>query len=350
MRLQTLFKKRLTGVLSLIALIALSEVWLIPHLLQHVPARYTPWNRVFARQAALRNPQSYDVLALGDSTGVQSLMPMEFALKTGHTMYNYGTYGGRAPLTDIYFFMEYMRLHKPPKALITVRSPYFWHQPQSLDSFYKQFPHLGLSWQLYGEGLVSLPQVMHMALYEILPSLFYREQVATMRTLFSDRNKMAENVLNRMEMPGQWGYEPFNLKMHTVHPDMDEENWNVLHEMQDKEKNITVHPDNLILLKLLCKNASVKDIPLYVTTGPYSKDFRTNPAIASVLHDIEDALETALADEPLCTYWRTDRSLPAEYRSDPTHAILTGAVLFTDAIAKDFLESEGLRNSRVSSH
>lgn len=329
------------AILSIIALIAVTEMFAIPRLLNLVPQDYVPWNRVHAKRAYLREQQSYDVLALGDSTGVQSLLPMRFAVLTGKTMYNYGTYGGTSSLTDIYFFLEYVRLHGAPEALITVRSPYFWYEEQSsFDMFYKQFPHLGLSWQFYRNGLMTFPQVMRMALYRIFPSFFYREQVAQMRELVTSAERRAENMLDHEEIPGEGGYEPFNLERHTVHPDMDEKNWSVLRQMLDENGKAVIHKDNLTLLKLLCRNASAYGVPLYVTTGPTSDVFRTDATVAPALSAIEDAIENTLEGETLCTYWRKDRTIAREYRSDPTHTLQSGSLLFTEMIAKDFLKSE----------
>lgn len=334
--------KALPYAIICIALVLTIEHWIIPDWIESQSSELHPWNRVYARKVEIQKPQQYDVIALGDSTSVQSLQPALFTQVTQQTMYNYGTYAS-STWNDLYFADQYLRQHPAPKAFIVVKSPYFWSNEMERKSFVNTFQDAGLlGWNLGTKGMLSPGQVYKSLLTEfVFPSLYNRFEIREIQRAKKEIGVVYQNNAQRRESPGELGFEPFNTQFHKTHSSAeDEKNWQHLREkFIDEDGNFSIHESEKAGLLALCDIAKRHNVPMYITTGPVHRIFHTNTEISGVFRSFEEQLSDIVTSTDHCTYWNTI-SLPENQLSDFTHAYRDGVNVYSQFIALNYMRAK----------
>jgi hypothetical protein len=330
---------RRASALLLLALAVLCTERLVPAAYERLPAEWRQWDRVETRKETVRRTEGYDVLALGDSTAIEGVIPDEFRALTGLSMFNFATYSDRVAAADPYFLRAYLQTHPAPKAVVVVRSIHSWATPFSFDIYRQQLARPDLSARLLSLGAVTWPQYAHLLLEQVFPSLLYREKLAHVRETVLHPELARQNLDDLRTSTGQLGYEPFDYAKHATNLELNAANMDYIHALRKDGKTV-IDPMNLALFADLCRTAQEHGVPLYVTWGPMAGIFNQDPDALRAQVDIAAAVGAAIAEYPVCSPLRLDHFLDDGYLSDLTHTNDGGAKIFTQRLADAFMQAE----------
>jgi len=312
----------------------------VPFLYRLLPSDLKEWDRVTKRQEAIRTMEHQDVLFLGDSTGVQSIIPELFELITGQKAYNLSTYADRVSVADLALLQTYLDHHPPPKAIIDVRSILSWDMGYGFGLVRLQFNRADIANKLWHLGLLTPLEYGQLFLERVFPSLLYREKIDFVRRAFSDEKGYFENVYKRDEGMGWKGYEPFNPFAHNTNIELSEKNLEPFYRLIGTGGSLTMAPYSIPLLQELCDSAAARSTNFYVTFNPSAHVVQDNPRIYAGAQKIYGMAQQALAPNPSCALLPNIWIMDDPYLSDLTHTNHSGALVFTKIIANQYLEAE----------
>ena len=118
--------------------------------------------------------KSYDVLFLGDSSLGAGVVPEVFTEETGLSAYNLSTVGDGMLMADSYLLEEYLRHHRPPKAVVMMHVYDVWHRGIDMRLFNMHFTRPAELWTLLRHRLTGRRRVIDAALQLVAPSYRYK--------------------------------------------------------------------------------------------------------------------------------------------------------------------------------
>lgn len=162
------------------------------------------------RKQVVRGEEKFDILFLGDSTASTSIVPSLFERETGKSAYNLGTYLSANLIADIALLKEYLSRSSAPEAVIVVHSLLRWyHHP---DDMYlnTDFPDLGIAWEWYRTGQLSLSDFSKVVPKRLIPSFRYRDDIRENihRVFTNGQQEDTVSYLPREEIRKARGYIP----------------------------------------------------------------------------------------------------------------------------------------------
>lgn len=279
--------------------------------------------RLIHRLTKLKDPQSYDVLILGDSSATNGIDPQIIERVIGLSAYNLATYRNVTAYADTTLLERYLRYHQPPKIIIVGRSIHMWHQVQARETVYEYF----FSPRTMHDALTDYPLALEERLTIYISQLWpsFRLAYSLKHRLFGVQKDMAADFS---------AFERHNGFVPTFGRIKEGSRIEAL------QKNAGSMPfENTSLLQSICNLAVEHRIHLIFVTTPHAPsigfDATNDPFPAYYNEFISESLRSVSPE--YCHYLTNTPFADAVHLSDPIHLNATGSTLFTTQLANRLL-------------
>lgn len=290
--------------------------------------------RIKENKALVRNPNySYDVLFFGDSTGKEGVAPLEFDKKTAEASYNFSISAYVAPIADLYLLKGYLDSHHKPQAIYVIRSIFTWGD-NPVDVHVRQnFENVNIDFYLFKHRLISIERLLVGLLANVIPSYAHRFYLQHYLSGFS-----FEDIHYLFATPI---FTPNPYRGFTAHIET-ATNQDISTQISDLHETLQSHSiqptqENALLLRYLCNLGKEKNIPIFLVASPHIKEFDSDRIFVNEENQLTSTL-AKIANESGCN-WIPSTQMDRKNMRDHTHTNSTGALIFTDQLAKVFNES-----------
>ncbi len=321
-------------------ILLLTTEQLVPVIYKSFPVEWKEWDRVEKKKELIAEPTNYDTLILGDSTGIQGIIPDVYEHVTGKKTLNLTTYADRNAIGDIYLLRDYLDHHPAPTTIVLVRSVLSWYIGYGYEIVRLQFNNTDVALRATKSGVMSVPQFGRLLFEKVFPSFMYREKVAFTRGALLNKQAQYENMLKYMEGKGLKGYEPFNPQMHHPNLELSERNLDPFYKLTLSGGGLNLATYSMPLLHELCTLAEENNIQLYLAFNPLSHVVETDQRIGRSIEKLFTRVQQELAPTHNCRVLPKLWVMDDQYLSDLTHTNDAGAHVYTKYVAEEVMKLE----------
>jgi hypothetical protein len=279
---------------------------------------------VNGKYVAMSGPD-VDIVILGDSTGINGIVPSELQRITGLSSGHFGTYGSMSFVSDIHMLKTYLAHHPKPTHVIVMKSIITW-LPSEFYYTREHLSYLDTSIPLLQSNSLRTEQKVSLLTASLLPSLQNKYRLW--------RNFNASSLDGLLEKKGppepQNGYVPLDNRL-------DQKEIAKMH--QELLAELDMHgarmpsQENLVLIKELCRIGDAYDVPIDIISGVYVLGTDEIAEIKLLLTDINTLVSEAIADSSHCT-WHPPEAFHPDYMDDLFHPNMYGTIPYAHRVAR----------------